>query len=288
MIARLLLLITVVAWGWSFVATKICLDYVTPVELLGLRLLTGLPVMFVIAIRRRVRFDFSPAVRKRLLVASAILTVHFLVQITGLKYTSATNTGWIIAVTPLALVGMSFLFLKERVDRNDIFGIIVATFGIVILVSRGDLGNLGWMGSLGDWLILVSAHTWALYTVVTKDILRTHQPLAVIFSVLLPIGILIPAYMVFTSDWSRFVHLPAEPLIAMLYLGLISLAIAHWFWQEGVARVGVARAGLFLYIEPLATTALAVPMLHEHFGAFTVVGGILVLGGVYWSQRRRG
>jgi drug/metabolite transporter (DMT)-like permease len=74
----------------------------------------------------------------------------------------------------------------------------------------------------------------------------------------------------------------------MLYLGLISLAIAHWFWQEGVARVGAARAGLFLYLEPLATTALAVPLLHEQFGAFAVIGGIMVLGGVYWSQRRRG
>jgi drug/metabolite transporter (DMT)-like permease len=288
MLARLLLLITVVAWGCSFVATKICLDYMTPVELVGLRLLTGLPVMFVIAIWRRVRFDFSPAVRKRLFIASAILTAHFLVQITGLKYTSATNTGWIIAVSPLALVGLSFLFLKERVDRNDILGIIVATFGIIILVSGGDLGKLGWKGSIGDWLILVSAHTWALYTVATRDILRTHQPLAVIFSVLLPIGILIPAYMVFTSDWNKFLYLPAEPLIAMLYLGLISLAIAHWFWQEGVARVGAAKAGLFLYLEPLATTALAVPLLHEYFGAFTVIGGILVLGGVFWSQRRRG
>ena len=57
--------------------------------------------------------------------------------------------------------------------------------------------------------------------------------------------------------------------------------------QEEVARIGAAKAGLFLYIEPLATTALAVPFLHEYFGISTVIGGLIVLCGIYWSQRRR-
>ena len=93
-------------------------------------------------------------------------------------------------------------------------------------------------------------------------------------------------YMMPTSDWGRFVSLPAEPLFAILFLGVFGLGIAHWFWQEGVGRIGAARAGLFLYIEPLATTALAVPYLHESFGLFTAVGGTLVLAGVYIAERQ--
>ncbi|MCP4544717.1 MAG: EamA family transporter, partial [Chloroflexi bacterium] len=64
------------------------------------------------------------------------------------------------------------------------------------------------------------------------------------------------------------------------------LAVAHWFWQEGVAKLGAAKAGIFLYLEPLSTTALAVPLLGEHFGFFTAAGGLLVLAGVFWAERR--
>jgi drug/metabolite transporter (DMT)-like permease len=66
------------------------------------------------------------------------------------------------------------------------------------------------------------------------------------------------------------------------------MGLAHWFWQEGVARLGAARAGVFLYLEPLATTGLAVPYLGESFGLFTAVGGAMVLAGVYLAERKRG
>jgi drug/metabolite transporter (DMT)-like permease len=92
-------------------------------------------------------------------------------------------------------------------------------------------------------------------------------------------------YMVLTSDWGKFVRLPFEPLMAIVFLGVIAMALANWWWQKGVASIGAAKAGTFLYVEPLATTLLAVPLLHESFGVFTLAGGFLVLCGVYWAQR---
>jgi drug/metabolite transporter (DMT)-like permease len=73
---------------------------------------------------------------------------------------------------------------------------------------------------------------------------------------------------------------------ALLYLAIPGLALGHWFWQEGVAALGGARAGLYLYLEPLATVALAVPMLGEPFGPFIALGGGLVLVGVWLGQRK--
>ena len=286
-LARIYLLLCVIFWGWTFVATKICLNYVTPIELMGLRFLTGLPVMYTIARIKRLRFDFSPREKRSIALGSFILTAHFLIQITGLKYTSATNTGWIISVTPLIMAVLAFVFLKERIGRNAVFGILTATVGILFLVSRGDFGNLDWLSSVGDWLILVSAHTWALYTVAIRDVSRSQNPLAVTFSVMLPSAALVLGYMAFTSDWSMFLQLPADGFWAVLYLGIPGLAVAHWFWQEGVAKLGAAKAGMFLYLEPLSTTALAVPLLGEHFGLFTAAGGLLVLAGVFWAERQK-
>jgi drug/metabolite transporter (DMT)-like permease len=283
--SRLLLLACVIGWGWTFVATKIVLAHVTPVELLGLRLLIGLPILFAVIRAKRVRLTFGAVGRRQILIGSAIITIHFLIQITGLKYTSATNTGWLISASPLVMAVLSYLILKERLGSRELTGIGVATIGILLLVSRGNLSSLHWLSSVGDWLVLGSAHTWALYTIATRDLSRQSNPLAATFMVLLPSGILILLYMTFVSDWTVFLHLPPEAVIALLFLGV--LVVAQWFWLEGVAELGAARAGLYLYLEPVATTALAVPYLGEQFTWATGVGGLLVLAGVFWAQRRR-
>jgi drug/metabolite transporter (DMT)-like permease len=256
-----------------------------PVELLGLRMLIALPVMFLIMRAKGLKLDFRKPVRSSLIGGGAVLAFHFIIQIEGMDHTTATNTGWIIAVTPLVIAAMSFVFLRERIGVKGVIGIAVATAGILTLVSDGDFTDLDWLQSYGDWLILASAHTWAIYTVITRRITKLLPPLTVTFSVFLLPMLVSVTYMIFTSDWSRLVRLPAEPLIALLFLSLVATALGHWFWQEGVAELGATRAGVFLYFEPLAATALAVPMLDEHFGIFTAIGGLFVLGGVFLAQK---
>jgi drug/metabolite transporter (DMT)-like permease len=172
-------------------------------------------------------------------------------------------------------------------SRNDLIGVAIATAGILLLMSRGDLASLAWLASPGDWLVLASAHTWAVYTVMGRDISRSHHPIAVAFAFLLPASIVMTAYLAFTSDWSKIVRLPLEPLLAILFLGVIAMALANWWWQKGVASIGAARAGTFLYVEPLVTTFLAVPLLHEISGVSTLAGGFMVVLGVFWVQRAK-
>ncbi len=287
MLHRFLLLFAVVIWGWTFVATKICLEFMTPVELLGLRLAMALPILITIVRVKKRRFDLTPAILRQMAIAAAIITTHFLIQITGLKYTTATNTGWIISITPLVTAVLAFIFLKERIGIRQIAGICLATLGILLLVSRGDLTSLDWLDSVGDWLVLASAHTWAIYTVVTRDLSRSRPPLVVAVGSLAPGTIILIIYMLFTSNWSNFLHLPPRAIIALLFLGILGMALAHWFWQEGVSALGAAKAGIFLYLEPISTTALAVPLLGENFGIFTAIGAILVLAGVFVAEKRR-
>jgi len=194
-------------------------------------------------------------------------------------------SGKIITASPLALAVLSFLFLRERIGLGGVAGIAVATAGILILVSRGRLSDLGSVQTAGDWLVLVSAHTWAIYTVVTRDLVRRRHPLAVTFTILL-IAAGFTAILFFASaDLSRVRSLSTQGIAALIYLAIPGLALGQWFWQEGVASLGATRSGLYLYLEPLATLALAVPLLGEPFGPFVAIGGGLVLTGVYLGQR---
>ena len=286
MLIRLLLLLAVVFWGWSFVATKVALDYVSPAELIGLRYILGLPVIAVLMIGRGELLRFSAREWTRLAIASAVITSHFYIQVVGINYTSATNTGWIISVTPLALAILSYLFLKERLGMRQVGGIAIATLGILLLVSRGSFANVDWLSSIGDWLVLASAHTWAIYTIVTRDLSRQHPPIVVTFWILLMSSVIFIVWMLFTSDWGQIMAMPTEAKTAVAFLGVFCLGVAFWFWQEAVSRMGAARAGFYLYFEPIATTALAVPYLGEPFGPWGIAGAVAVLLGVLLAEKR--
>lgn len=112
--ARLMLFACVIFWGWSFVATKIALEYVTPVEVMALRYLFGLPVLILILLAKKIRPKFERRDYKGIILGSIIITVHFLIQITGINYTTATNTGWIISVTPLVMAVLAFFYPERK------------------------------------------------------------------------------------------------------------------------------------------------------------------------------
>jgi drug/metabolite transporter (DMT)-like permease len=287
MLPHALLLGAVTLWGWTFVFTKMLVAELGPVEIFALRLAIGLPVVAGIMRLRQVPIQLTRADLAPLLLGSAVFTLHFLVQIAGLETTTATNTGWMIAVSPLALAVLSFLFLGERIGRAGVTGIAIATAGVVLLVSRGRVTDLAWLRSTGDWLVLASAHTWAIYTVLTRNLVQRRDPLAVTFAVLVVASALTAVLIVTSADLSRVASLSPRGMAAAVYLGIPGLAIGQWFWQEGVARLGATRAGVYLFVEPLATVALAMPVLDEPFGPVAMAGGALVLAGVFVAQRKR-
>ena len=287
MLPHVLLLCAVTFWGWTFVATKILLGELGPIEILALRLAIGVPFLGLALVARRVRPDFERRDIGALVLGGAILTAHMLIQIAALLITTATNGGWIISVTPLTLTVLSWLFLRERIGWSAVTGIAVATCGILLLISRGHLADLQWLRNTGDWLMLASTLTWAAYTVVSRDVARRRDPLAVVFAMQLVVAAFIVIVVAGCGELPWVRALSWRGIEALLYLAIVGLAVAGWFWQVAVARLGAARAGLYLYLEPLATVTLAVPLLHEPFGVVAGIGGALVLAGVYLGQRSR-
>ena len=283
---HILLLSAAIIWGWTFVATKILVAELGPVDVFALRLAIGLPFLGGLLLLKGVPWRFSRQDIRPLCAGGAMFTLHFLVQISGLLTTTATNSAWIIGVSPLALAVLSFAFLRERIGWNGVAGIVIASAGILLLVSRGRVTDFRWLQSTGDWLVLASAHTWALYTVVTRDLARRRNPLAVTFGILLIASVLTLLVWIAAGDARSMRSLSPGGIAALLYLAIPGLALGQWFWQEGVSRLGASRAGLYLYLEPLATSVLAVPLLGEPFGPLTALGGGLVLAGVYVGQNR--
>jgi drug/metabolite transporter (DMT)-like permease len=221
-----------------------------------------------------------------LVLASVILGAHFVIQAFGLIYTTATNTAWLIATIPVFIAALSYFFLKERLSARKILGILVAAFGVIILVSRGKLNSLAWLNSVGDWIILISCITWSVYTIITRNITRRYHPLSISLAILLLPAVLLAILTLFSTPLSKFAGLPLEIIIVLLFLGVFCLGLAHWLWLEGLSRKGATDVGVFLYFEPIVTTLAAMPLLGEKLTVFVIIGAILIVVGVYLVERK--
>jgi drug/metabolite transporter (DMT)-like permease len=277
-----MLLLAVVIWGSTFVASKICLSVMSPIQLVAGRFLIAAPALFLVARLRGASFRLG-AHKKVLLLAMVIFSFHYLLQTWALEFTTATNSGWLITVAPLTIALLAALFLRE--PTPPAVGIVLASLGIVLLVSKGDLRSLGALSSVGDFMVLASTFTWAVFTIITRNPSRSLDPVVVTFVMTVPLAASALVLPLVLDRWTAWSDLDLETSLALVFLGLAGVALAQWFWQRGVAKLGAAQAGLFLYLEPLSTTALAVPYLGEPFGPVTAVGGLLVILGVFLARR---
>ena len=120
---HILLLSAAIIWGWTFVATKILVAELGPVDVFALRLAIGLPFLGGLLLLKGLPWRFSRHDIRPLCAGGAMFTLHFLVQISGLLTTTATNSAWIIGASPLALAVLSFAFLRERIGWNALPGL---------------------------------------------------------------------------------------------------------------------------------------------------------------------
>jgi len=281
-LTQLLLLLAVVIWGATFVASKFCLSVMSPFQLVAYRFLLASPALFLVARLRGVSFRLGEH-RRILFLASALFSFHYLLQAWALEYTTATNSGWLITASPLAIALLAAIFLREPAPPAA--GILFASLGIVLLVSKGDFSNLRALSSVGDFMVLVTTFTWAVFTIITRNPSRALDPVVVTFVMTVPLAVSALVLPFVLDRWTPWRDLGLETGVALGFLGFAGVALAQWLWQRGVAKLGAAQAGLFLYLEPLATTALAGPWLGERFGLWTAVGGVLVVLGVFIARR---
>jgi len=155
MIAIIEATFAVIAWGVSFVATKIALRYISPVSVVWLRFLMGVIILGVAVVLRR---QFALPDWKGLLYLAFLgflgIAFHQWLQSTGLLTAQATTTSWIVATTPIFMALVGWLALREKLNWQQVVGIFLAACGVLLVVSNGDLRALatGDFGTVGDFL----------------------------------------------------------------------------------------------------------------------------------------
>jgi drug/metabolite transporter (DMT)-like permease len=235
------------------------------------------------------------------------VTLHQWLQATGLKTASATVGSWIVATIPVFVAILGWIFLKERLGRKRIVGIAIATIGAMFVVGQGNPLNLirDKVGTEGDILFVLSAINWAIFTVLSRRVLRqksvrdrdsfneterilhseTNHPLAKMMYVMGFGWLFSLVWFAIDGRISDFSNLSGEYLWSILFLGVACSGFAYIFWYEALAVVGATQTGVFLYFEPIVTALLAWPILGEVMSLGAVLGGVAILFGVWLVSR---
>ena len=285
---RLQAFVAIVFWGISFVATRVALRDVQPVTLLVTRFALGVALLAAIVAARRLPLAPPRATWAPLALMGFVgIFVHQLLQCIALTMTTAVQTGWLIGIIPIWSALLSAIFLRERFGFGKVAGLLVGFAGAALVVTRGRIGPefLTLPATRGDFLVLISTVTWAIYTVLGHRTIRGLGSLRATLGAML-FGWLMLLPLFFAGEgWKELFHVSPAGWASILFLGFGCSGLAYWFWYGALEKVETSRVAAFLYLEPLVTVAAAVPLLGEPVGVTTVVGGTIVLVGVALVQR---
>jgi drug/metabolite transporter (DMT)-like permease len=281
-------LIAVLAWGGSFVATKVALRYVSPVTVVWLRFAMGMVILGGGVLLRK---QFAVPSRKDLgyfaLLGFIGITFHQWLQSTGLTTAAATTTAWIVATTPVFMALLGWLVLKENLRALQGLGIFIAAFGVLLVVSNGDFSTLanGHFGTPGDLLILISSPNWAIFSTLSRRGLSQH-PAARMMLYVMGFGWLFSSVLLFLGPGlSEIGSLALDGWLGVAFLGIFCSGLAYIFWYDALQAMPVAQTGAFVYIEPFVTVVVAAVVLAEPFLLSSLLGGAAIITGVWLVNR---
>ncbi len=280
---------SVIVWGASFIATKVALQDVLPATVVWLRFGIGVLVLGLAAhYRGRLALPKRKDIPYFILLGFIGITFHQWLQSTGLMTAQASTTAWIVATTPIFMALLGWLILREKLTKLQILGIALATIGVMLVVSEGDLASLteGDFGAVGNLLILISAPNWAVFSTLSRRGLQKH-PAGLMLLYVMGFGWLFTSILFFAGPgFQDIARLTFDGWLGIVFLGVACSGLAYIFWYDGLQAIPASQVGAFLYLEPLVAVIMAAFILGEPILLASLIGGSTILFGVWLVNRK--
>ncbi|OPY26189.1 MAG: putative DMT superfamily transporter inner membrane protein [Methanocella sp. PtaU1.Bin125] len=277
---KVLLVLVMVLWGGSFVASRVGLDSLYPVELATLRFAIATPVLLLITVllygvkSLRVEARDLPV-----LIAMAMtgVTLQYIVQFIAMTYTSVTNTALLINMGTFFVIIPSVLLLKVKFSADNTLGVVLAFIGAGLVATNGNIALS--VNLIGDGLVLVCAMFWATYILIGNRLAGKYSVLTQLNYIFI-IGFLglLPVY--FLTPHHNIASLGPMSWASLLYLAIICSIIAYFFFNDAIIKIGPSQTAIYQYFEPMFAIVFAILLLHEPFTVYIGLGAALIIAGI--------
>lgn len=271
-------------WGGMYVVSKVVLDIIPPFTLVTFRLLLGIFVLLII-IMTQGGIGFSRSKTLRLVSVGFVgYGVSLSLQFIGTKLSNASNGALVTSATPAFVLLFAAWILGERITLRRLIALLLATLGVLAVIDPRS-ANLSPDLFRGNLILVGASLTWALYSVLVRLVSRNAAVL--------------PATMIFFCG-GLFVSLPASALelqkdffseinlgviFGVLYIGVISTALAMYLWNNAFARLEAGVASMTFFAQPIVGVGLGTMLLGEKLTPLFIIGGILISLGLWLATK---
>jgi drug/metabolite transporter (DMT)-like permease len=271
-------------WGGMYVISKVILDIIPPFTLVTLRLVLGIAVLWLIIAPRGGAGFTRIQTLKAIGVGFVGYGVSLGFQFVGTRLSTASNGALVTSATPAFVLIFAALILKEPITPRRFSALLIATLGVVAVIDprTAQFSSNTFLGNLS---LVAAALTWALYSVLVRKVTFDMEVL--------------PATMVFfwgglcvsipAAIWELQViplgHITLGVILGVLYLGIVSTALAMYLWNKAFAILEAGVASLTFFAQPVVGASLGAIFLHEQLSLLFILGGILIGIGLWLAAR---
>ncbi len=271
--ADLALALIAFVWGATFIMTKAALDQSSVLLFLTLRFTIASAVLGTLFLSQ----GREPGGRKALLggvAAGVCLFAGYVLQTIGLKYSTATKTGFItglyVVVVPL-LVSLVYRVVPRWLE---LAGLGIAVFGMALLTLPAE----GWGIEPGDLLVAASTLPYAGHLLLVSRVARWSSPITLAFYQTATGAVL--GASVFWWAEKPFFQWNVQVGVALAVTGLLATALAFVVLSWAQRTTTATRSALLLTLEPLFAWLTSVVVAGEQLSGRAAIGAILILAGI--------
>ena len=204
----------------------------------------------------------------------------------SLNFTQVISGVLMISTIPVMIIAFCWLLKIERTNIYQILGVIFSLFGVVVIITKANLGillNLNF--NKGDLWMVVAMFSWAMYSaLLRKKKLEITQ--VTLLQTIISAGLifLLPAYLIeFSLGYKARIDLPF--VLTLTYVVLFPGLSSFILWIKGISIIGSNRSGIFLHLMPIFSTIMAILIFKEKFMFFHLVGAALIITGIVLSSK---
>ena len=285
-----MVILSISFWAFAFPLIKVGLTELSPENLAIVRLFMA-TVIFLAAYLIKPKL-FSPLQKRDIptlfLLGFMGVAVYHLSLNYGEQFVSAGAASLIIATIPIYVVILAVIFLKERLSLKVGLGILVSLAGVVVISLWGNPEtDIEINYILGALAIVLAAFVGAVYTIAGKKLLQRYNGFSLTAYAFLfgNLGLIV---FVRESLFDQVGTLSLEVWAAVLFLACFPTVIAYSLWYMVLHVKSASEISVFLYVTPVLSTLVSTLFFGEQITMYYIVGGVLVISGLYIVNKKKG
>ena len=275
-------------YGVSFtIAKDVMPTYIKPFGFILLRVFGATILFWLISF-------FGPTEKIQLkdfprIIAAAFFGValNMLTFFKGLSFTSPISAAVIMVTTPIIVLILSTIIMKEKMIKRKIFGILLGLFGTGFLILYGrSIGNAA-NAPLGNLLVFINAVSYAFYLIIVKKLMDKYNAFTFV-KWIYTFGLL----MVLPFGWSEYQEIqwatiPTYILWEIVFVVVFTTFFTYLFNLLSMRELKPTTVSVFIYLQPLFATIFAISLGKDELTLVKIVSAVLIFVGVYLVTQKK-